>query len=171
MASPALSSLIGGGAIIEGPSGIVTDNGVPIGPTGPAGTHLGGIGLIGAKTLIAPAVTSVVASAPLIAAPAAIGLGGWGLGGVGLGGVGLGGVGLGGLGLGGLGLGKGVGLNAGLGVGLAGVGVGHGIGISGVSVQGPGTVPATIAGPSGKIVADGLWGPTLAGGNGGHGGW
>ncbi|XP_063924472.1 glycine-rich protein-like [Zophobas morio] len=58
-----------------------------------------------------------------------------------------------GYGYGGLGLGHGV-------VGYGhGVGLGHGIGLGhGVAVRGPATVPAVIAGPSGKIVADGLYG-------------
>lgn len=73
---------------------------------------------------------------------------------------------------------------------VAGLGLGHGLGHSGViiapsldsahanvaaftagggsigvsshgaSIQGPQTVPVVIAGPSGKISADGLWGPT-----------
>ncbi|KRT83345.1 hypothetical protein AMK59_3138 [Oryctes borbonicus] len=47
------------------------------------------------------------------------------------------------------------GLGLGLGVGLgAGLGAAHG----GVAVVGPGTVPAAIVGPAGKVVADGLYG-------------
>ncbi|XP_044749177.1 uncharacterized protein LOC123309932 [Coccinella septempunctata] len=45
---------------------------------------------------------------------------------------------------------------------------------AGAAVRGPPTAPVVIAGPSGKIVADGLWGPTAnIGGVGalGAGGW
>ncbi|EFA02524.1 elastin [Tribolium castaneum] len=31
---------------------------------------------------------------------------------------------------------------------------------AGAAVRGPGTAPVVVAGPSGKIAADGLWGPT-----------
>lgn len=42
---------------------------------------------------------------------------------------------------------------------------GGSIGVSGAGavVSGPPTAPAIIKGPAGKIVADGLWGPTLEG--------
>jgi len=63
-------------------------------------------------------------------------------------------------------VGPSVGLGLGLGHGLVG-GVGLGL-AHGVTVAGPPTVPATIAGPSGAIHAAGLWGPTLAHGHGGH---
>ncbi|RZB39668.1 hypothetical protein BDFB_010570 [Asbolus verrucosus] len=73
----------------------------------------------------------------------------------------------------------GLGLGLGLGhVGALGGGVitngGGAIGVSahGAAVRGPGTAPVVVAGPSGKIAAAGLWGPTANIGLGHHGhGW
>ncbi|RZC39381.1 hypothetical protein BDFB_013536, partial [Asbolus verrucosus] len=119
----------GAGAVIAGPSGVVTPHGA-IGPAGHGlGLGLGGLGGLGyghGAVLAAPVAHSVVAGP-------AVGLGY------------------------GLGLGHGVGLGHGLGVVTNGGGV---IGLSGhgVAVRGPATVPAVIAGPAGKIVADGLYG-------------
>lgn len=124
-----------------------------------------------------------------------LGVGGLGLG---VGGLGLGVGGLGyGLGARGLGLGVG-GLGYGLGhgaviaapvlaspisyatqtIGVAPVKVaaltaGSGsiaVSAHGAAIRGPPTVPVVVAGPSGKIAADGLWGPTANVGQGyGHG--
>lgn len=98
----------------------------------------------------------------------------------------------------GLGWGHGLGLGLGLGLGhgavlaapavvaapavaaVAPVAVGHGVvtngggtigvGAHGAAVRGPPTAPVVVAGPSGKIAADGLWGPTANVGLG-HGAW
>lgn len=65
--------------------------------------------------------------------------------------------------------GHGLGLGVGLGLGWAGHGVGAG---HGVAVVGPATVPAAIVGPSGKVVADGLYGVGHGSwGHGAHGHW
>ncbi|KAJ8952401.1 hypothetical protein NQ318_014493 [Aromia moschata] len=102
------------GAVVSGPSGIVTSHG----PIGPAALGLGGLGYGG--------------------------YGGHGAGRV-LGGF----AGFGGFGHG-LGLAPGLAVTNGGGT----VGIGH----HGVTIKGPATVPATIAGPAGKVVADGLYG-------------
>lgn len=111
-----------GGAIVEGPSGIVTDHG-PIGPAG-HGAGYGGDGYFGGGYIAGP---------------------GFGYGG------GHGVFGYGGFGYGGFGAG--------------GIGVGHG----GVTVKGPATVPVTIAGPAGKVVANGLYGIPTHHGHGYYG--
>ncbi|XP_044254614.1 glycine-rich cell wall structural protein-like [Tribolium madens] len=156
-----------GGAIVAGPAGVVTNHG----PIGPAGHGLGlGVGLghgLGWGNGLGWGHGAVVAAAPVataVVAGPALGLGhGLGLGvGHGLG----------------LGLGHGVALGHGLGVVTNGGGT-IGVSAHGAAVKGPGTAPVVVAGPSGKIAADGLWGPTanvgLTGGHGhggwGHGGW
>ncbi|KAJ8922526.1 hypothetical protein NQ315_007556 [Exocentrus adspersus] len=84
----------GGGVVVSGPSGVVTDHGA-FGPSGPGGFGYGGYGGFG-------------------------GFGGYG--------------------------------------GDGGYGGYGGYGGHGVVIRGPPTVPATIVGPAGKIVANGLYG-------------
>lgn len=67
---------------------------------------------------------------------------------------GFGGFGGFGGGHGGFGSGLGLGYGTALTKGGGSIGVSH----HGVSVKGPQTVPITIAGPAGKVVADGLYG-------------
>lgn len=149
-----------GAVYVGGPAGVVTDHG-PIGPAGHG--ILGGVGVgavygtaahgaviagpavaaHGVGAILTPPSAHAVISGPApvhaaIAAPALV-------------------------------AGHGVyGAGWGYGGGWAGGWAGEGAHVGGVVVKGPPTVPATIAGPSGKIHATGLWGPTLAHG---HGGW
>lgn len=129
---------IHGGTIVSGPSGVVTDHGA----IGPAGHGLGGWGGWGAGHGLWGGHGAAVVAAPVAHAVVAGPGYGWGVG------HGLGGWGGHGLGYG-LGLGHGIITNGGGTIGLSG---------HGVTVKGPATVPATIAGPAGKIVADGLYG-------------
>ena len=56
----------------------------------------------------------------------------------------------------------------GLGAVTAGGGV-IGVSAHGAAVRGPPTAPVVVSGPSGRIAADGLWGPTANVGLGAHG--
>lgn len=167
MAAYAAAGIIGphgSGAILTGPSGIITPHG-PIGPDGYGAGYGHGLGLgygLGHGSVISgPVSHAAIVSAPVahtaVVAGPALGYGH--------------GLGLGyGLGAGHLGLGYSLGAGHGLGHGIVTNGGGV-IGLSGhgVAVKGPETVPAVISGPSGKIVADGLYGvPTH---HGYHHGW
>ncbi|KAJ8930317.1 hypothetical protein NQ314_016866 [Rhamnusium bicolor] len=160
-----------GGTVVSGPSGIVTNHGA----IGPAALGLGGLGGYGGHGggayVAGPVGPSAFITGPAVSHASVIGpaagFGGHGFGaGGGLGGFGGFGAlaGLGGLGghggYGGYsgysGYQSGLGLFPGVTVTNGGgtIGLGH----HGVTVKGPATVPVTIAGPAGKVVADGLYG-------------
>ncbi|XP_074037573.1 uncharacterized protein [Leptinotarsa decemlineata] len=160
-----------GGIVLSGPSGVVTGHG-PIGPAalgldgyGAYGGHGAGAyvaGPAGSSAYVAgPAGPSAYVAGPAVSHASVVGpAAGLGLGyGGGPGPLGsLGGFGLNGLG----GYGGYGGYRSGLGLshGVTVTNGGGTVGVSphGVTVKGPPTVPATIAGPAGKVVADGLYG-------------
>ncbi|KAG5892361.1 hypothetical protein JTB14_035975 [Gonioctena quinquepunctata] len=176
ISSSAPSGGHGGGIVVSGPSGIVTDHG----PIGPAALGLDGYGAYGGYAghaapsvysagpsaylagptgpsayVAGPAGPSAYVAGPAISHASVVGpAAGLGLGYPGLGGsAGFGGHGVyGGYGLPGSGLGLSHGVTVTNGGGTVDVSP------HGVSVKGPPTVPATIAGPAGKVVANGLYG-------------
>ncbi|KAK9875744.1 hypothetical protein WA026_009541 [Henosepilachna vigintioctopunctata] len=166
-ASAAYADPSGNGVVVSGPSGVVTNHGA-IGPVG----HGWGLG-----HGVALARPSLIAHGAIVGHPQVWGNGyGLGINSLGLGyGHGINGWGLGyGNAINGWGLGYGHGINGwglGYGHGVSAITAGHGsisASAHGAVIRGPPTAPVVVAGSSGKIVANGLWGPTS---NIGHNGY